>query len=106
MKEDPQRFVVMYDVTDPKILQKIAKLLQQYGYERMNFSVWLGWNSLDNNFLLKKSIQSLLAKPEAKNSRFYHFSISLQTLARIRTINGKPPCELDYWLSRRQTMFF
>ena len=45
MKPFEKLYLVMYDITHKKSLQKIAKVLQKEGFVRINYSVWLGWES-------------------------------------------------------------
>ena len=43
MKTGSGYFLVMYDITHARTLQKVAKTLEKSGMERVNYSVWLGW---------------------------------------------------------------
>jgi len=97
--------LVMYDITYDRALQKTAKLLEKHGYERINYSVWLGWRSIKDDDLLRESIKKLLAHPKAKGSRLFWMPLKLHTLKQLRSITGHKPAELDYWIGERKILF-
>jgi len=66
MQKNKSLNLIMYDITHEKTLQKVAKLLQQNGFERINYSVWLGWDDLKNLPILKNELQRLLRLPETE----------------------------------------
>jgi len=45
MKNLTTFYLLMYDITNDRTLQKVAKKLVKYGFERVNYSVWLGWTN-------------------------------------------------------------
>jgi CRISPR-associated endonuclease Cas2 len=96
----------MYDITHDRTLQKVARQLQQYGYERINYSVWLGWESPKENPELKKKLQTLLRNPQAEGSRLYYMPLKAHTLKNMKSITGHKPAELDYWLGETKIEFF
>jgi len=98
--------LIMYDITHDRTLQKTAKLLQQHGYERINYSVWLGWGSFTDDIPLRKELQLLLRNPEAEGSRLYSMALKSHTLRNMRSITGHKPSEMDYWLGERELLFF
>ena len=106
MNHRETQFIVMYDITDGRTLQKVAKEMEKHGFERINYSVWLGLKNPAKDMMFKTRICELLKKPEAENSRVYFFPIAHSSLAKMRTIDGRKPEELDYWLMERKTMFF
>ncbi|MCX6269643.1 MAG: CRISPR-associated endonuclease Cas2 [Bacteroidetes bacterium] len=105
MKRENQ-FIIMYDITDGRTLQKVAKEMEKHGFERINYSVWLGLTNPARDPDLKNRICDLLKKPAAKDSRVYFIPIPYRSLAAMRSIDGKKPKDLDYWLMERKTMFF
>jgi CRISPR-associated endonuclease Cas2 len=106
MQRNKSLNLIMYDITHDKTLQKVAKLLQQNGFERINYSVWLGWDDLKSLPLLKNELQRLLRQPEAEGSRLYTMPVKPHTLKAMRSITGHKPAELDYWLGEVQNIFF
>jgi len=98
--------LLMYDITHDRTLQKVARQLQQYGYERINYSVWLGWESPKENPELKKKLQTLLRNPQAEGSRLYYMPLKAHTLKNMKSITGHKPAELDYWLGETKIEFF
>jgi CRISPR-associated endonuclease Cas2 len=95
----------MYDITHDRTLQKVAKLLEKHGYERINYSVWLGWKSPEKNPILRDAVKKLLVNEAAKGSRLYVLPIKAHTLKQIRSITGHKPAELDYWTGDQKILF-
>lgn len=106
MKSDKTISLLMYDITHDRTLQKVAQLLQKNGFERINYSVWLGWTKLQDLPVLKQELQQMLAQPQAKGSRLYTIPLKLHTLKAMRSITGHKPAELDYWAGEQQNLFF
>ncbi|MCL3780865.1 CRISPR-associated endonuclease Cas2 [Prolixibacteraceae bacterium JC049] len=98
-------YLLMYDITNRKILQKVAKLVQQHGYERINYSVWIGNNNPLKHQLLKESLNSLLTDEHAQGSNFFVIPVSRKDISRMKSYTGKKPRNLDYWLGEKHTMF-
>lgn len=102
----PQNYyLAMYDITHDRTLQKVAKKLQQNGFERVNYSVWLGWVNPLQAGNLKKELQTLLRSEQAKGSILYVVPLTPATLGKMRNITGHKPAELDYWLGKTQNLF-
>jgi len=99
-------YLLMYDITHDRTLQKVARKLQKHGFERVNYSVWLGWENPMESGILKKELQALLKTEEAKGSRLYVIPFKPATLSKMRSITGHKPPELDYWLGKKQNLFF
>ena len=70
-------------ITHASTLQKVAKLLVKAGFERVNYSVFLGWDDPANNPLLKEALQKLLQRAEAKGSVLYILQVSKKDINRI-----------------------
>ncbi|MFH1118191.1 MAG: CRISPR-associated endonuclease Cas2 [Bacteroidota bacterium] len=99
-------YMLMYDITHERTLQRAAKLIQKNGYERINFSVWLGWQGPKENPELFKILREMLNKPEASGSRLFFMPLGINSLKKIRSISGHKPSELDYWTGERRIQFF
>lgn len=106
MKPAKKLNLLMYDITHERTLQKVATLLQQNGFERINYSVWLGWNELKELPALKQELQKLLAQDVAKGSRLYTMPLKPHTFKAMRSITGHKPPQLDYWLGEQRNLFF
>ncbi len=106
MKTSIKLFLLMYDITHDRTLQKVAKKLQQNGFERINYSVWIGWNDPLKPGILKTDLQKLMQNEKAAGSVLYSIPISSTVLGRIRNITGHKPRELEYWLGRKKILFF
>ena len=98
--------MVMYDITHPATLQKVAKQLQQSGHERVNLSVWIGMDDFRKNKALADAIRKLLAKPVAGGSKLYVLPVKKADFMKMRMINGRKPPDLEYWAGNKELLFF
>ncbi len=99
-------YLLMYDITHDRTLQKVARNLEQHGYIRLNYSVWFGaFNPAKNPELIHK-LRELLRNPLAKGSRFYFLPMRDKDFEMIRHHNGRKVKSLDYWMGDRLTEFF
>lgn len=98
-------YLLMYDITHARTLQKVAIRLQKHGFERVNYSVWLGWKNPMESGTLKKELQTLLRAEEAKGSRMYIMPVKPSALIKMRSITGHKPPQLDYWAGKTETLF-
>ena len=106
MKENRFLYFVMYDITHPKVLQKVAKILQKSGFERINYSVWLGNVNPVSPSELKDKLQKMLDIPETKGSRLYILPVSTSGLKKMSDLEGKKLRQMDYWTGEQHTKFY
>lgn len=106
MKNESGYYLVMYDITHSATLQKVSKLLVQSGLERVNYSVWLGWENPAKQPVLKDKLVKLITSEKATGSLFYILPVAQKDVKRMRTITGRKPKELDFWLGEKHTLFF
>ncbi len=106
MKPKATFYMVMYDITQKRALQKTAKIMEKFGFIRINYSVWLGNNDPVGQPELNEKLEKLLETPENKGTRFYILPVTINTVKKIRKLNGRKPKELDFWVGTRKTMFF
>lgn len=99
-------YLLMYDITNDKIIQKVARKLTSFGFERINYSVWLGWVNPMEKGNLKIDLQTLLHNESAKGSKLYIVPLNTTTLGKMRSITGHKPRQLDYWLGKTKNVFF
>lgn len=106
MAKQHKLFLLMYDITDKKAVQKTAKIIQQHGYIRINLSVWIGNTNPLRDPILKDKLSKLLGSEKALGSLLYVIPVFRQNINKIRTITGERPKELDYWIGNQHSMFF
>lgn len=106
MKLPEAMHLLMYDITNERVLQKTARLLQQNGYERINYSVWIGWGKFGDSLLFAEALKALLKKPEAKGSRVYYLPLTPAGFKKLRSISGRKPHNLNYWAGEQHLRFF
>lgn len=105
MKAEGHIHLIMYDITHDRALQKVARLMEKNGYERLNYSVWYGLADPVRNVELSGRLKKLLNTEEALGSRMYFLKISLKDFEKMRTFDGKKIKEMEYWTGRLKTMF-
>lgn len=76
------------------------------GLEKVNYSVWLGSVNSAKQPALKEKFVKLINDERAAGSLFYIFPVAQKDVKRMRTITGRKPKELDYWLGEKHTLFF
>lgn len=96
----------MYDITHDLTLQKIAKLLQQNGYARINKSVWLGFEGPKDNKPLFEKVREMLRQPKTASSKLYVLPLTKTALHKLRDANGRKPSDLEFLMGDCQLMFF
>lgn len=106
MKKITTYYLIMYDITNNKVLKKIANKLIKYGFERINYSVWLGWTNPFQCGTFKNELQELLHNVKCEGSRLYIIPLKPNTIDKMRSISGHKPNELDFWLGKAKYRFF
>ena len=106
MRQGRDFYILMYDITHDRTLQKVARNLEQNGYIRLNYSVWFGWFDPAKNLVLKQKLKELLKNPLAKGSRLYVLPIPAKDFEKIRHHDERKLKDLDYWTGDRATEFF
>jgi CRISPR-associated endonuclease Cas2 len=105
MKTGTGYFLVMYDITHARTLQKVARILERSGMERVNYSVWLGWADPSKQPELKEKLVKLMTADCAAGSLLYILPVAQADVKKMRTVTGRKPKELDYWLGEKDTLF-
>lgn len=106
MKIKNDVYLLMYDITHDKTLQKVARLLEQSGYERLNYSVWYGNVNPVKNLEVSQKLKALLSNDAAKGSRVFYLPLGIKTFEKMRHFNGKPIEQMEYWAGKLKTAFF
>jgi CRISPR-associated endonuclease Cas2 len=106
MKTHERHYLIMYDITEPKTLGKIGKLMISEGMERVNYSVWIGWINPIKKPDLKAKLDRLLGDIKTKGSVFYILPLGHATLKQMRCLNRRKPKNLEYWLGEKREAFF
>ena len=93
-------YLVFYDITSDALRNKAAKILIREGFERLQLSVFLGWENLGNE--ARQQLKALLsAEPEAK---FYVLPIPKSSIKNIKWI-GKADLDIDYLSGDKDSLF-
>ncbi len=62
--------IIVYDIEDDALRTKVSNLLQDYGFERVQFSVFIGSRTQNVLKMLEIEIKDLIGKKKA-DVRFY-----------------------------------
>ena len=106
MKQVSTFYILMYDITHDRTLQKVAKCVEQFGYERINYSVWYGMVCPEKNIEMKIKLKALLKNPLAIGSKIYYIPLTEKMFERMKSFDGKVIKNMEYWLGRKSTEFF
>ena len=95
-------YLIIYDITTDSIRTKIAKMLIEASFERLQFSVFLGLDNPKKNNVLWTKFTSILDKePDAK---FYILPIPKNSIKNIMCI-GKNNLDIDYLTGEKDSLF-
>jgi CRISPR-associated endonuclease Cas2 len=103
MKEN--LYLVFYDVTANPLRLKIAKLLEQSGFERIQYSVFCGLHHPANDAKMWQKIQALLAAGDEPGDKVYVLTISKKSFRNMK-IAGIFEQDMDYLLGEKLTLIF
>ena len=84
-------YLIFYDITSNSIRNKVAKILIQEGYERLQLSVFLG---LENISMTVSNQLAEILKPEPE-AKFYIIPLPKSSIKNIKYI-GKMSLDIDY----------
>lgn len=95
-------FLVAYDISDNKKRNKIAKLLEQAGYERIQYSVFTGLISPGSDSTLWKKLQKIADTDQYPENKIFSFAISVAHFCNMKTI-GNFTADIDYLTGAKHT---
>jgi CRISPR-associated endonuclease Cas2 len=95
-------FLVTYDISNDKKRNKIAKLLEQNGYERIQYSVFTGITSPRNNLELWKQLQKIADTGICPENKILSFAVPQTTFLAMKTI-GTFNADMEYLLGIKHT---
>ena len=84
-------YLIFYDITSNSIRNKVAKILIQEGYERLQLSVFLGLENIGKQVSIQLE-ELLKAEPEAK---FYMLPLPKSSIKNLKSI-GQMNLDIDY----------
>ena len=84
-------YLIFYDITSNSIRNKVAKILIQEGYERLQLSVFLGLENIGKQVSIQLE-ELLKAEPEAK---FYMVPLPKSSIKNLKSL-GKMNLDIDY----------
>lgn len=95
-------FLISYDISDDKKRNRIAKLLEQYGYERIQYSVFTGLTAIYRHKSLWPKLVKIAEERSHPENKIICFAIS-KTAFRNMKIIGSFNADLDYLLGLKHT---
>jgi len=102
MMRNKNIFVVSYDITDNKKRNKIAKLLEQNGYERIQFSVFTGLTAPNRNKILWTRLLKIADIENNPENKIICCAIS-KTAFKSMKIIGNFTADIEYLLGEKNT---
>lgn len=78
-------YLIFYDISNNRLRNKVAKLLLKEGYERLQYSVFIGLTDPEY-YQMWHRLQKILEK--TPNEKLYCLKISKQNLKNIQTIGN------------------
>jgi len=96
-------YLVFYDIKNDRIRTKTADALEQYGYERIQYSVFLGLENPRSLPALWNKLQTLIKIEEFPDDRVYVLRLRKSYFRNMKII-GKLAVDLDYLLGEQHTL--
>ena len=98
-------FLVSYDISDNRKRNKIAKLLEQYGYERIQYSVFTGLLPVWKIKELWARLEIIAESYHNPENRIICFAISKNSLKNMKII-GNFTADMNYLTGEKHTEIF
>lgn len=86
-----QIYIILYDIEDDKVRDRLAKHLEQWGYERIQYSVFIGLQPIHKNKTLQQIIKDLIDIEAFPNDKVFSISLprrKLHTCVLIGKMNA------------------
>jgi CRISPR-associated endonuclease Cas2 len=96
-------YLLFYDITTDSIRNRVAKLLIDEGFERLQFSVYTAIEDPKNNSVLWNKLKHLLASEST--AKLYVIAITKNNFRNIKII-GNFDHDIDYLLGDKRSLTF
>lgn len=96
-------YLVFYDITEDKPRNKVAKLLEQNGFERIQYSVFCGLHHPAGNPKLWQALCRLVELADSPGDKIYVLAVSKKSFRNMK-IAGKFGQDMDYLLGEKLTL--
>lgn len=94
--------MIFYDISNNKLRTKVAKILIERGYERLQYSVYVG-KFYPEYFGMWEKLKKILAKnPE---EQLYYLKLNEKNFRNLKII-GKFNHEMDYLCGQKSSLIF
>ena len=98
-------YLVVYDISDNKKRNRVAKLLQQFGYERIQLSVFTGNIKPAKFELLWKKLEKAADADNFPDNKLFCFAVTENAIRQMQKI-GTFTLDVDYILGNKKTIIF
>lgn len=102
MNPNKNIYLLSYDISNDKRRNKIAKLLQQFGYERIQLSVFTGLTAPHRNKVLWEKLKTLADFNNFPENRIICLAISKTAFRNLKII-GNFNADIDYITGLKHT---
>jgi len=96
-------YLVAYDIEEDKIRDKIAQKLIRFGFERIQYSVFVGKLNQSQKDKLTLVIQKLIEPSESKSFKYMIMPLAESYVYKTQWL-GKDPPEWDYHYGTLNTL--
>lgn len=88
-------YLIVYDISENNVRTKIADKLIEWGFERIQYSVFVGEDNPAEIKELWESLKSLLTMEQASNDRLFAIAIDKQHFLNMKVL-GTNDLDFDY----------
>jgi CRISPR-associated protein Cas2 len=96
-------YVILYDITHDKTRTRVSRILEQHGYERIQFSTFVGNQPPQNIKGLWKTLNKLLSSVDCESDKILVIRLPAENFKKMMII-GKFTADMEYLLGRKTTM--
>lgn len=102
MNRNSTIYLIAYDISEDRKRNRMAKLLEQFGYERIQYSVFTGLIPPYKHKELWAKLEKLAAVDQSLGNRLFCFAISRTAFRNMKTI-GNFNADIDFILGTKTT---
>ncbi len=95
--------IITYDIENDRLRTKTAKLLLRQGFERLQFSVFIGEIESDKWKTIWKKLQQLAEKDLAESDQICSFIIAPEQFRNLLTIGSAP--DVEYIMGEKTVLY-
>lgn len=96
-------YLVFYDITNDRLRKKVSDTLIAHGYERLQYSVFIGLENPKRIKGLWGRLKALMKKTDAPDDKLLFFGTEKRALEKMKVL-GDFNADIDYLAGKKNAM--